>query len=143
MAFDIRSGLAALEDSAELIVPSPLTWVLVVASDPQLLATALDVLSAAGFEAKGARSPRQAWKLLEQGRPGGVILSDDARGGAFDTLRAELLAANGPRPLIEVTRLRNQRGSAILRPVGIPCVAREDLETELAATLLFQLTKAG
>ncbi|CAA9385153.1 MAG: hypothetical protein AVDCRST_MAG51-80 [uncultured Ramlibacter sp.] len=143
MAFDVRDGLAKFEIAAEVITPSPLTWVLVVATDPQLLSNALDTLSTAGFEAKGACSPRQAWRLLEQGRPGGVVLSDDARGGAFDTLRAELLAPDGPRPLIEVTRLRPPRGMQAFRTPGIPSIAREDVARELAPTLLFQLTKAG
>ncbi|HYF17886.1 MAG TPA: hypothetical protein VEA40_08450 [Ramlibacter sp.] len=141
--FTEADGMTALELPRQPARAPGLDPVLVVASDPELLREALEALAVSGFETLGAATARDAWQCLRQQRPGSVVLADDARGGDFDELRAELLGVDGPRPLIEVVAKRRPFHLHGFQGFDIPWVAREDLHKELGATLLFELAKVG
>ena len=71
-----------------------------------------------------------------------IVLDETAIGGEFDALRAEIFAAKGQRPLIEIFRRRP--GEPIVPMAGeLPKVARDEVVPDIAATLLFELAKAG
>lgn len=116
-------------------------WVLVVTTDEGLVSSAAFGLGQAGFETRGARSAREARAKLRQS-PVAVILDSAATGPDFDDLRSELLVVGGSRPLIEITR-----GAAPDAPQACtrdcPRVPREDVVPDIAATLLFELTKTS
>jgi hypothetical protein len=117
-------------------------WVLVITPDSGLVSSAAFGLGQAGFETRGAQTARDARRKL-QDSPVAVILDETARGGEFESLRAELLAVVGPRPLIEIIRRRPEGPALVPRPGERPKVARDDVVPDIAATLLLELAKAS
>ena len=64
-----------------------------------------------------------------------MILDETARGGEFESLRAELLAVVGPRPLIEIIRRRPEGPALVPRPGERPKVARDDVAVARVAEM--------
>jgi hypothetical protein len=139
----LGGGLPGLERPTRAPVPNTPEWVLVITTDSGLVSSAAFGLGQAGFETRGAQTARDARAKLRES-PVGVILDEDAAGGEFDALRAELLAADGPRPLIEIVR----RADAASAPPANARedwakVARNDVVPDIAPTLLVELAKAS
>jgi hypothetical protein len=118
-------------------------WILVVARERQLLAGAIDALETAGLEASGASDLATVRELLGTSRPAAMVVSWDLNGPDFIALRDELLGNDGACPVVEVTERSPTFHTLGFMGVETPKVGQNDLRKELAATVLFELAKAG
>jgi hypothetical protein len=118
-------------------------WVLVIAGDRQVLADAIDALDSAGVEATGAGDLQTARELLATSRPAALVVAWDVRGTDFAAMREELLGRENACPVVEITQRSPTFHTLGFTGVDTPKVGQADLRKELAATVLFELAKAG
>lgn len=118
-------------------------WVLVIAADDKLRTTAMDTLRHAGIGVKGVASLADARSLVASGKPNTLVVSTDTIGADFSAFKTEVMGQGGSCPVVEITERPPSFHNSGFRGFEVAKVGREQLQKDLAATVLFELAKAA
>jgi hypothetical protein len=111
-------------------------WVLIIASDDALRATAMDTLRRAGIGVKGVGS------LVAGGKPNTLVVATDTMGTDFNSFKTEVTGQGGSCPVVEITERPPSFHNSGFQGFEVAKVGREQLKKDLAPTVLFELAKA-
>ena len=117
-------------------------WVLVIAADNGLRATAMDTLRHAGIGVKGVASLADARTLVADGKPNTLVVATDTMGADFTAFKTEVMGQGGSCPVVEITDRAPSFHSSGFQGFEVTKVGREQLKKDLAPTVLFELAKA-
>jgi hypothetical protein len=117
-------------------------WVLVIAADNGLRATAMDTLRHAGIGVKGVASLADARTLVADGKPNTLVVATDTMGADFNAFKTEVMGQGGSCPVVEITDRAPSFHNSGFQGFEVAKVGREQLKKDLAPTVLFELAKA-
>ena len=117
-------------------------WVLVIAADDQLRASAMDTLRHAGIGVKGVASLEEGRALIVGEKPNALVVATDTLGAAFNTFKTEVMGQGGSCPVVEITERPPSFHNSGFQGFEVAKVGREQLKKDLAPTVLFELAKA-
>lgn len=123
--------------------PSRDTWVLVLARDDRLRAEAHDALRRMGIETLAAGSTAEARGLVAQRRPNVLVRAYDIAADDLAAFRNEALDGVDGCPMVEITRERPSFHLSGFDRFETPKVGRDQITSELPATVLFELVKVA
>ena len=136
------SSVELFEDDSEGATSLLNAWVLVIAGDDRLRATAMDTLRHAGIGVKGGASLADARTLVAQGKPNALVVATNTMGADFTTFKTEVMGQGGSCPVVEITERPPSFHNSGFQGFEVAKVGREQLKKDLAPTVLFELAKA-
>ena len=136
------SSVELFEDDSDGATSLLNAWVLVIAGDDKLRATAMDTLRHAGIGVKGVASVADARTLVAQGKPNALVVATDTMGADFSSFKTEVMGHGGSCPVVEITERPPSFHNSGFQGFEVAKVGREQLKKDLAPTVLFELAKA-
>lgn len=118
-------------------------WVLLIAADDKLRTIAMDTLRHAGIGAKAVASLADARTLAAGGKPDALVVSTDTMGADLSAFKTEVMGQGGSCPVIEITERAPSFHNSGFQGFEVAKVGREQLNKDLAPTVLFELAKAA
>lgn len=120
-------------------------WVLVIASEDKLRATALETLKHSGIAAKGAATlaAARAAAAAAATKPNTLVVATESMGSDFSAFKTEVAGQGGSCPVVEVTERPPSFHNSGFQGFEIAKVGREQIKKDLGPTVLFELAKAA
>jgi hypothetical protein len=119
------------------------SWVLVLAHDEAVRTESLQALRKMGIEALAASDVRQARAVMRETRPDVLVAAWDVPHADIARFRQDVLGGEERCPLVEITRDLPSFHLSGFDRFETPKVGRDQLATELAPTVLFELVKVA